>query len=653
MVSIAQPLYILPTNPSVKWLATQERNLNRELPYPDAAAETPEEYVSRTYLQFLWLPQSIMPLQFLIRALMRVSATAASPSPSPSEAEASAPSPAAHPLHSLLKPILLTSRAASQKYQTRIRRLLLEENEPADPEEEYMWYAYHKDKIGSDDQQEHGQDQTQEAEYEAHERLKNSWLEKFERREVQIQILLHLLLLSLPGERAAAPALAEADSLPLPPSLSPSKPKRRKRKERERERAEEPPLPPLEERLESYMDKMAMWQLMQSVDSSLDRGQATNGSKGKEKATDGRDWMQAFCEDVVEPLFKEKLPELCALFRSKLFPDAGNSDSDSLLLSPPLSPKPPTKRAKSSAATTGSSKGTSSATAAKGNGKDKGKETDLRSRSRSLSMSLEQEKRERSRSLSIGPNGLRKRATMFEVTMTTKFSKARAAAKKAELERTASIPAPGPSLSRTQSQRSTAGEGEGDRSTKATTAAKAASMGSVLVAATPVKPKRTLTRNMKSQSQSQSQSQSLARIPALFANATAGKSASSSSRTQSQLQVANSSELSRVDSLNIDTDDDDDDADHLATPTKARRQRTHSVVTEDGEGDEWKLRDSSPDLLTLGAAGSQEWFSSGDEGPPVSSSPADLGGFGDAHTPVRAGSARARILVGETPTKPR
>ncbi len=57
MVSIAQPLYSLPTTSSVKWLATQERNLNRELPYPDTAAETPEEYVYRTYLQFLWLPQ--------------------------------------------------------------------------------------------------------------------------------------------------------------------------------------------------------------------------------------------------------------------------------------------------------------------------------------------------------------------------------------------------------------------------------------------------------------------------------------------------------------------------------------------------------------------------------------------------------------------
>ncbi len=124
-----------------------------------------------------------MPLHFLIPALLRVSATATLPSPSP--AEASASSTAVHPLHSLLEPILLTSRAASQKYHARIRRLLLEENEPADSEEEYLWYAYHKDKISGEDEQDSSQNQTteQDAECETHERLKNSWLEKFERRE--------------------------------------------------------------------------------------------------------------------------------------------------------------------------------------------------------------------------------------------------------------------------------------------------------------------------------------------------------------------------------------------------------------------------------------------------------------------------------------
>ncbi|PIL34640.1 hypothetical protein GSI_03419 [Ganoderma sinense ZZ0214-1] len=57
MVSVAPLHYALPTNPAVKWLATQERNLNRELPYPEEATETPGEYVHRMYLQFLWLPQ--------------------------------------------------------------------------------------------------------------------------------------------------------------------------------------------------------------------------------------------------------------------------------------------------------------------------------------------------------------------------------------------------------------------------------------------------------------------------------------------------------------------------------------------------------------------------------------------------------------------
>lgn len=115
-----------------------------------------------------------MPLQFLIPALLRV--TSSAPSPSTSQ------SPAAHPLHSLLKPILLTSRGASQKYHDRIPQLLADESEPADAEEEYLWYAYHKDKLGEDEQPQ-SESESQREEYEAQERLKTAWLEKFERRE--------------------------------------------------------------------------------------------------------------------------------------------------------------------------------------------------------------------------------------------------------------------------------------------------------------------------------------------------------------------------------------------------------------------------------------------------------------------------------------
>ena len=278
-----------------------------------------------------------MPLQFLIPALLRATSApgpaAAAPSPQEQQKEPEPEQVAGHPLHSLLRPILLASRAASHKYHTRIPGVISEEGEPADPEEEYVWYAYHKDKVGGEDERQ----ADRQDEYEAQERLKRAWLEKYERREyvptpfrcpiaprapadgdtfraarVQIQMLLYFLLVSLPRDRAAASGedagTAIADSRPLPPSLSPSKSKKRKHKDRGRSRAQDPPPQPLEERLESYMDKLAMWQLMRAVDSSLGRNEtpsksAIGNGKTKAKQKDDRDWMQAFCEDVVEPLF--------------------------------------------------------------------------------------------------------------------------------------------------------------------------------------------------------------------------------------------------------------------------------------------------------------------------------------------------------------
>ncbi|KAI0354521.1 hypothetical protein OH77DRAFT_1481911 [Trametes cingulata] len=620
MIVVNRHLYELPTNPAVKWLATQERNINKELPYPDSATETPEEYVSRTYLQFLWLPQSIMPLQFLIPALLRVAKAPSSPSTSQS--------PTVHPLHALLKPILLTSRASSQKYHTRISQFLAEETDPADTEEEYICYAYQKDKLADADEARDGEDED-----EAQERLKHAWLERMERREVQIQILLHFLLLTLPGSAAAPPADARADAasrLPLPAALSPSKSKKRKRRGREKEkeqgrdrgRAPSPQPLPLEERLESYMDKLAMWQLMRSVDSSLGLRQghghagsaavasAANGlDKGKGKLKDDRDWMQAFCEDVVEPLFKEKLPELCALFRSKLFPDPANSDSDALDLSPPASPKHANKRLKSSASAGGSSKAKDDAA--------------QRARSRSLSVSLEQEKRERSRSVSIGPGALRKRAIVREVSMSTVFKGKERVKSKVDL-------APGSSLSRTQSQSQTS-----QAQPPATKGAGKGTQGTVLVAATPSKPRTAQTDSQRPEAQT--------RIPALF-----------SGSSQSQLQAPSQSQptMTRVDSMALDIDADDD---AFATPTKSRRRVATRRIVHDAEedaGDEWTLT-SSPDVLLLGAPASQEWGTPTAATPPGSSSPGDLGGFTSPDRADTAGRSQGRILVGDTPTKAR
>ncbi|TBU43733.1 hypothetical protein BD309DRAFT_85764 [Dichomitus squalens] len=448
-------------------------------------------------------------------------------------------------------------------------------------------------------------------------------------------MLLHFLLISLPGDHAApytkSAQAAIAEPLPLPPSLSPTKPKKRKHKDRGTGRALDPPPQSLEERLESYMDKLAMWQLMQSVDSSLNRGRHMSGSaadKGKGKQTDDRDWMQIFCEDVVEPLFKEKLPDLCSLFHSKLFPDIGNSDTDSLGLSPPISPKPATKRLKSFAHTAASVSATTSTI--KTQGKDKGVELRTRSRSSSLSLSLEQEKRERSRSLSIRPNGLRKRTTVYEVTMTTKFGKARAKQKVAE--RTATVP--GSSLSRTQSQQSVAGGVQ-----NAINAEKSSRpMGSVLVAATPSKPRETLSRSQSHKSQTQSQFQS--RLPSLFAEAPIPPAHSQPS------QVA----ISRAHFS--DDSEEDEERDAVVTPTKARRHPIRAQILEEveNEGDDWNLS-SSPGTLHLGPSNSQPWSQPEDDGPLESSSPGDLGGFGDVITPPRQAIARGTVMVEDTPTK--
>ncbi len=94
------------------------------------------------------------------------------------------------------------------------------------------------------------------------------------RYRVQIQILLYLLKLSLHG--------------PSPPvTESPSKKKKRRRSTWKNPVEEES----WEDRLEAFMDKLSMWQLVNKLDDV-----ASDASKGR------RDWMQIFCEDVVEPL---------------------------------------------------------------------------------------------------------------------------------------------------------------------------------------------------------------------------------------------------------------------------------------------------------------------------------------------------------------
>jgi hypothetical protein len=87
-------------------------------------------------------------------------------------------------------------------------------------------------------------------------------------QRVQVQILLYMVKLALPGP---------------PPQREISSPSKKRRK------LDDPPSPTLEDRLEAFMDKLSMWQLVSTLD------------EGLLHRKDDRDWMQVFCEDVVEP----------------------------------------------------------------------------------------------------------------------------------------------------------------------------------------------------------------------------------------------------------------------------------------------------------------------------------------------------------------
>ena len=57
MGSVTPPLYAIRSTPHPKWTVAQEKGLNRDYPFANLHLETPEQYVQRTYLQFLWLPE--------------------------------------------------------------------------------------------------------------------------------------------------------------------------------------------------------------------------------------------------------------------------------------------------------------------------------------------------------------------------------------------------------------------------------------------------------------------------------------------------------------------------------------------------------------------------------------------------------------------
>lgn len=128
-----------------------------------------------------------------------------------------------------------------------------------------------------------------------------------------VQILLHLLLLSLPSIPQEE-SLSETKTVSVDVSVPTASNRRRMSLTEEQDSVLAVPL--LEERSEKLMDRLAMWQLMVSIE----KGGATESlqnphrlssfTKSKSKVTDDRDWMQVFCENIAEPLYVTHSPAL-------------------------------------------------------------------------------------------------------------------------------------------------------------------------------------------------------------------------------------------------------------------------------------------------------------------------------------------------------
>ncbi|KAG6830394.1 hypothetical protein H0H87_008281 [Tephrocybe sp. NHM501043] len=302
-----------------------------------------------------------MSLKLLVPMLLRVSSEPSEP----------------HALHTHLKPLLQTARSARRKYHVELIQILSDGGGAGEIEEMMMWYALQHEKANDELRA-----RIREGPWED-EKWRASYLERMERREFQIQILLYFLKLSLPG----------------PPPLPPSPIKKKGKRSNHETKVE----PSFEDCLEALIDKLSVWQLMDGVQ---------NLSKSEGLRDKPLDWMQTFFEDIVKPQFEKQLPEMCALMKSKLFPHAVFSD-----LSGPSSPG--SSRATSPDITRVPTRDTRHPSPALSTTSSKAPQPLVRNRSRSLSVSLAQERLERERSVTAGPS--KKRVLNREVSMSRAF----------------------------------------------------------------------------------------------------------------------------------------------------------------------------------------------------------------------------------------
>jgi hypothetical protein len=102
---------------------------------------------------------------------------------------------------------------------------------------------------------------------------------------VQIQILLYMLKLSLPG----------AFTIPSVKKLPSSRASKRRLLQPSSSEEDNSPQAILEDRLESLMDRLMLWQM------SMPDVEETNEKDGVGKPI--RDWTQIFCDEIIQPQY--------------------------------------------------------------------------------------------------------------------------------------------------------------------------------------------------------------------------------------------------------------------------------------------------------------------------------------------------------------
>ncbi len=113
-----------------------------------------------------------MPLELFVPSLRRVVALPAS-------------SQAPHSLHSLLDPLLQTTRTISNKYHVELVQILQDGGGDGELEESVMWYALHHEKTGGREPTGRCQDPW------TNEKWRQDWLERLERREYVLSFCPH------------------------------------------------------------------------------------------------------------------------------------------------------------------------------------------------------------------------------------------------------------------------------------------------------------------------------------------------------------------------------------------------------------------------------------------------------------------------------